>query len=149
MPQEYQVLRCYNCETFQVDIVKKNNSKWQCKMCGEKQSTKKVFGTSSSGKECRELAQELNIRRGELLEQKLDRELEQQECDEYWQEDDEPAEYWEEEEEGFQEKQKMEAVNRTNSVPNNTAKRRSKWAIFLVKPEGQDEELQQEEEELQ
>ena len=38
MPQEFQVVRCFSCETFNVDIVKKDNSKWQCKLCGEKQS---------------------------------------------------------------------------------------------------------------
>jgi hypothetical protein len=43
MPQEFQVLRCFSCETFQVDIVKKSNVKWQCKLCGEKQSIKSVL----------------------------------------------------------------------------------------------------------
>lgn len=41
MPQEFQVLQCYSCNTFQVHQVKKT-TKWACKMCGEKQSLKKV-----------------------------------------------------------------------------------------------------------
>ena len=65
MPQEFQVVRCFSCETFNVDIIKKDNSKWQCKLCGEKQSTKKIYGTAGSAKECREIVQLLNERRGE------------------------------------------------------------------------------------
>ena len=42
MPQTLRILRCYQCETFQVDIEKKSN-KWQCKVCQEKQSLKQVF----------------------------------------------------------------------------------------------------------
>ena len=42
MPQEFQVLQCYSCETFQVHQVKKA-LKWNCKLCGEKQSIKKVI----------------------------------------------------------------------------------------------------------
>ncbi|XP_021345616.1 uncharacterized protein DDB_G0290685-like isoform X2 [Mizuhopecten yessoensis] len=45
MPQEFQVLRCYQCSTFQVHQVKKAK-KWSCKMCGEKQSVIKIGGDS-------------------------------------------------------------------------------------------------------
>ena len=69
MPQEFQILRCYSCETFNVDIVKKTITKWQCKMCGEKQSIKHVYGTSSSAKDCREMAQALNEKRGEKADE--------------------------------------------------------------------------------
>ncbi|XP_069676650.1 uncharacterized protein [Periplaneta americana] len=58
MPQELHVLRCYSCQTFQVHIVKKSN-KWECKICGEKQSIKKVYGRGS-GKDCRLHVQKLN-----------------------------------------------------------------------------------------
>lgn len=62
MPQTFQALRCYQCRTFQVDIVKKLNKKWQCKVCGEKQSVKKVFATGS-GADCRSVVQDLNMQR--------------------------------------------------------------------------------------
>jgi hypothetical protein len=62
MPQTFQALRCYQCRTFQVDIVKKLNKKWQCKVCGEKQSVKKVYATGS-GADCRSVVQNLNMQR--------------------------------------------------------------------------------------
>jgi hypothetical protein len=43
MVQEFRVLRCFQCETFQVEVEKKS-AKWQCKVCGEKQSLQQVFG---------------------------------------------------------------------------------------------------------
>ncbi|XP_052764842.1 uncharacterized protein LOC128206455 [Mya arenaria] len=64
MPQEFQVVQCYSCSTFQVHQVKKA-LKWACKMCGEKQSIKKVFGRGT-GAECRQHVQKLNTRRGDL-----------------------------------------------------------------------------------
>lgn len=67
MGQEFQILRCYACQAFNVDIVKNSNKKWQCKMCGENQSVKHVYGTSSSAKECREAVQNLNQQRGEVV----------------------------------------------------------------------------------
>jgi ubiquitin C-terminal hydrolase len=36
----HQIITCYN--SLQVHIVKKS-SKWECKLCGEKQSIKKVL----------------------------------------------------------------------------------------------------------
>ncbi len=65
MPQEFQVVRCFSCQTFNSDIVKKKNDKWQCKMCGEKQSVKHVFCVFANAKDCREAVQELNCRRGQ------------------------------------------------------------------------------------
>ena len=35
---QFQVLRCFKCQTFNTDIVKKDNTKWTCKLCQEKQS---------------------------------------------------------------------------------------------------------------
>lgn len=46
----------------------KKSKKWNCKMCGEKQSIIKVFGCGS-GIECRRHVQKLNTRRGEILEE--------------------------------------------------------------------------------
>ncbi|XP_033640400.1 MRN complex-interacting protein-like isoform X2 [Asterias rubens] len=63
MPQEFHVVRCYACEVFQVQQVKKI-SKWQCKMCGEKQSLKKVYGRGT-GSDCRRHVQKLNMTAGE------------------------------------------------------------------------------------
>ncbi|XP_030594642.1 MRN complex-interacting protein isoform X2 [Archocentrus centrarchus] len=37
MGQEFHVLRCFSCQSFQVHQVKKA-SRWSCKLCGEKQS---------------------------------------------------------------------------------------------------------------
>ncbi|XP_063407397.1 MRN complex-interacting protein-like [Mytilus trossulus] len=63
MPQEFNVLQCYKCETFQVHQVKKA-TKWNCKLCGEKQSIKKVCGRGS-GYDCRQHVQKLNLLRAE------------------------------------------------------------------------------------
>ncbi|XP_046565515.1 MRN complex-interacting protein-like [Haliotis rubra] len=62
--QVFQVVQCYSCHTFQVQQRKKVN-KWVCKMCGEKQSIKKVYG-EGSGADCRVHVQKLNTLRGEL-----------------------------------------------------------------------------------
>ncbi|CAG4924091.1 unnamed protein product [Colias eurytheme] len=58
MPQIFQVLRCYKCFIFQIHQTKKSN-KWECKMCGEKQSIKRHYGIGT-GKECRMHVQKLN-----------------------------------------------------------------------------------------
>ncbi|XP_038052478.1 MRN complex-interacting protein-like [Patiria miniata] len=63
MPQEFHVVRCYACQIFQVQQVKKI-SKWVCKMCGEKQSLKKEYGRGS-GQDCRRHVQRLNMTAGE------------------------------------------------------------------------------------
>ncbi|KAG9346589.1 hypothetical protein JZ751_006900 [Albula glossodonta] len=66
MVQEFNVLRCFSCQTFQVHQVKKAK-KWNCKMCGEKQSFIKVYG-QGSGVDCRGHVQKLNSLHGELEE---------------------------------------------------------------------------------
>ena len=63
MAQEFLVLKCFSCETFQVVQVKKTN-KWTCKICNEKQSITKVYGRGNSS-DCREHVQKLNLARGE------------------------------------------------------------------------------------
>ncbi|KAL2077652.1 hypothetical protein ACEWY4_027156 [Coilia grayii] len=67
MVQEFHVLRCFACETFQVQQVKKAK-KWNCKMCGEKQSVIKEYGRGT-GADCRRHVQKLNGLRGQLLEE--------------------------------------------------------------------------------
>ena len=42
MGQSFLVVRCCECQVFQVDMVKKV-AKWQCKVCQVKQSQKQVF----------------------------------------------------------------------------------------------------------
>ncbi|KAM3926883.1 MRN complex-interacting protein [Leptodactylus fuscus] len=64
MVQEFQVLRCYSCQVFQVHQVKKSK-KWSCKLCGEKQSVLKVYG-KGSGADCRHHVQKLNLLQGEV-----------------------------------------------------------------------------------
>nr|XP_015205498.1 PREDICTED: UPF0544 protein C5orf45 homolog [Lepisosteus oculatus] len=75
MVQEFQVLRCFTCKTFQVHQVKKSN-KWNCKMCGEKQSLMKIYG-QGSGADCRRHVQKLNAMRGEIIQAEEDHACEQ------------------------------------------------------------------------
>lgn len=63
MVQEFNVLRCFSCQTFQVQQVKKAK-KWTCKVCGEKQSLIKEFGRGAAA-DCRRHVQKLNALRGE------------------------------------------------------------------------------------
>ncbi|XP_032685651.1 MRN complex-interacting protein isoform X1 [Odontomachus brunneus] len=58
MSQEMNILCCYSCKMYQVHIVKKAR-KWQCKLCGEKQSVKQIY-FQGSGKDCRLHVQRLN-----------------------------------------------------------------------------------------
>uniref|UniRef100_A0A1B6GUL4 MRN complex-interacting protein N-terminal domain-containing protein n=1 Tax=Cuerna arida TaxID=1464854 RepID=A0A1B6GUL4_9HEMI len=75
MPQEHYVLKCFSCETFQSHIVKKTN-KWLCKVCGEKQTIKKVYGRGS-GKDCRLHTQKLNALKGEKEQSTVEQEWEE------------------------------------------------------------------------
>nr|XP_054757253.1 uncharacterized protein LOC129263363 [Lytechinus pictus] len=67
MPQDFHVIRCFACLVFQVHQVKKK-PKWQCKMCGEKQSVRKVYG-KGAGKDCRLLVQSLNMTAGQITDE--------------------------------------------------------------------------------
>ncbi|XP_077073361.1 MRN complex-interacting protein [Siphateles boraxobius] len=64
MVQEFHVLRCFSCQTFQVQQVKKSKN-WACKVCGEKQSLVKEFGRGAAV-DCRRHVQKLNALRGRL-----------------------------------------------------------------------------------
>lgn len=63
MSQVFQVLRCYQCETFQVQQKKKRN-KWLCKLCNSKQSVVKVY-FEGGAPDCRKHVQKLNMMRGD------------------------------------------------------------------------------------
>ncbi|XP_054453136.1 MRN complex-interacting protein-like [Anoplopoma fimbria] len=67
MVQEFNVLRCFSCQSFQVQQVKKV-TRWSCKLCGEKQSLLKEFGRGS-GADCRRHVQKLNAMRGAMMEE--------------------------------------------------------------------------------
>ncbi|XP_022617066.1 MRN complex-interacting protein [Seriola dumerili] len=66
MVQEFHVVRCFSCESFQVQQVKKVN-RWSCKVCGDKQSLLKEFGRGT-GADCRRHVQKLNAMRGAMIE---------------------------------------------------------------------------------
>ncbi|XP_048032056.1 MRN complex-interacting protein isoform X2 [Megalobrama amblycephala] len=81
MVQEFHVLRCFSCQTFQVQQVKKSK-KWACKVCGEKQSLIKEFGRGAAA-DCRRHVQKLNALRGRLQEVSSER------LGSQWEQDDE------------------------------------------------------------
>ncbi|XP_038652141.1 MRN complex-interacting protein isoform X1 [Scyliorhinus canicula] len=66
MAQQFQALRCCFCKIYQVHQVKKSK-KWNCKLCGEKQSLLKVYG-QGSGADCRRHVQKLNLLQGESMQ---------------------------------------------------------------------------------
>ncbi|XP_038556066.1 MRN complex-interacting protein isoform X2 [Micropterus salmoides] len=66
MVQEFHVLQCFSCQSFQVQQVKKA-PRWSCKLCGEKQSLLKESGRGSAA-DCRRHVQKLNAMRGTLME---------------------------------------------------------------------------------
>uniref|UniRef100_A0A673FKA9 UPF0544 protein C5orf45 homolog n=1 Tax=Sinocyclocheilus rhinocerous TaxID=307959 RepID=A0A673FKA9_9TELE len=80
MVQEFHVLRCFSCQTFQVQQVKKSKT-WTCKVCGEKQSLMKEFGRGAAA-DCRRHVQKLNALRGQMLEVNSEQLLSQREPDE-------------------------------------------------------------------
>ena len=56
----FSVLCCFHLFQFKV----KKSKKWACKVCGEKQSIKKVYAQGSS-QDCRRHVQKLNMKCGE------------------------------------------------------------------------------------
>ena len=69
MPQEFLALCCYNCHMFQVQQRTKTK-KWACKTCGSKQSIIKVYASSSKAAEVRPVVQNLNLKKGQLQEER-------------------------------------------------------------------------------
>ncbi|XP_026041519.1 MRN complex-interacting protein isoform X1 [Astatotilapia calliptera] len=98
MGQEFHIVRCFRCQSFQVQQVKKAR-KWSCKLCGEKQSLLKEFGRGNAA-DCRRHVQKLNAMRGAMMEEQERRSwsLWEQEQQEEQQEDeeqtDEPVSRW-------------------------------------------------------
>lgn len=58
MPEEIVVLRCKQCSFFQTHLSKKS-IRYNCKVCGEKQSISRVY-FKGTGAECRRTCQHLN-----------------------------------------------------------------------------------------
>ncbi|CAH1643345.1 unnamed protein product [Spodoptera littoralis] len=79
MPQIFQVLRCYKCFVFQVHQTKKSN-KWECKLCGEKQSIKRHYGIGTA-KDCRLHVQKLNTMRGDMDNKKTTEDIDSEDED--------------------------------------------------------------------
>ena len=61
---EWLCVCCAQCGKFQGQQRKKV-SKWQCKVCGHKQSLVKVFAVSFEAKDIRKVVQDLNMTAGE------------------------------------------------------------------------------------
>ncbi|KAL4451795.1 hypothetical protein ABPG75_007457 [Micractinium tetrahymenae] len=76
MPQTWLVVCCHACGKFQVDQEKKVK-KWQCKVCGEKQSLQRIYARSHSAKDCRQVVQKYNSARGEVEAEDTERALQQ------------------------------------------------------------------------
>lgn len=68
MVVEYIAIRCFSCGVFQVQQQKKKNE-FQCRVCGTKQSVRKVYARSYKAADIRPLVQEYNMKRGEKEEQ--------------------------------------------------------------------------------
>uniref|UniRef100_UPI0037E870C5 MRN complex-interacting protein isoform X2 n=1 Tax=Semicossyphus pulcher TaxID=241346 RepID=UPI0037E870C5 len=115
MVQEFHVLRCFSCQSFQVQQVKKAN-RWICKLCGEKQMLLKEFGRGS-GADCRRHVQKLNAMRGAMMEEE-----ELNTWSQWKQEDEEPEE--------------EHQVSQTQV---------SRWSKYLDKPEEAEPEEEEEE----
>lgn len=86
MPQTWLVVCCHSCGKFQVDQEKKAK-KWQCKVCGEKQSLQRIYARSHSAKDCRLVTQQYNSARGQIEDKDAHRALQQAyaeaECGDY------------------------------------------------------------------
>ncbi|KAJ1976575.1 hypothetical protein H4R34_003927 [Dimargaris verticillata] len=69
----YQVLRCFDaqCGTFQNHQAKKAK-RWNCTVCNQRQSLRRVYFESENPAECRKVVQTLNLRRGEKQNQSTD-----------------------------------------------------------------------------
>ncbi|XP_061690492.1 MRN complex-interacting protein [Syngnathoides biaculeatus] len=67
MSQMFHVVKCFSCDCFQAQQVKKVK-KWTCKLCGEKQSLLEEFA-GGSGADCRRHVQRLNAQRGAAWEE--------------------------------------------------------------------------------
>ncbi|CAE7485556.1 mrnip [Symbiodinium sp. CCMP2592] len=64
---EHIVVRCFFCQTHQV-TQRNKKQKFDCKLCGAKQSVKAVLASGTAGKELREVVQQLNFTKGKEAE---------------------------------------------------------------------------------
>jgi predicted RNA-binding Zn-ribbon protein involved in translation (DUF1610 family) len=67
MVVEYIAVRCFSCNIFQVQQQKKKNV-FQCRVCGTKQSVRKVYARAYKAADIRPLVQEYNLKSGEQQE---------------------------------------------------------------------------------
>jgi hypothetical protein len=72
---EFFALQCASCGTFCVQQATKAG-KWQCRLCGAKQSIVRIFARSASAADVRGAVGELNMRRGLAAEQRLRQRME-------------------------------------------------------------------------
>ena len=70
MPQEFVLLQCFSCQMYQVHIRNKTK-KFNCKVCGEKQSYRHIFAISNQAKDLRLLCGEYQRKRIEGEEQQI------------------------------------------------------------------------------
>ncbi|XP_043982541.1 MRN complex-interacting protein isoform X2 [Gambusia affinis] len=132
MVQDFHVVRCFRCQSFQVQQVKKAK-KWSCKLCGEKQSLLKEFGCGS-GADCRRHVQTLNAMRGAKMEE--------QEAQAWSLCEQEEEEQQEEEEEEEQQEEEEEEQQRTGDQVRPAQV--SRWSKYLDAPEEEEEESEEE-----
>mmetsp|Transcript_44033 Transcript_44033/g.70512 ORF Transcript_44033/g.70512 Transcript_44033/m.70512 type:complete len:97 (+) Transcript_44033:809-1099(+) len=59
------VVCCGACERFQV-VQRPKSNKFQCRICQEKNSVRRVYGCHERAKRMRIVCQRLNIKRGEM-----------------------------------------------------------------------------------
>ncbi|KAI3996229.1 hypothetical protein MKX01_026697 [Papaver californicum] len=59
----FMAVQCYECSTMQVKQKKKSSNKWNCVVCNEKQSVRKVFYEAFLAKDVRFFVQDFNMSR--------------------------------------------------------------------------------------
>mmetsp|Transcript_8911 Transcript_8911/g.16417 ORF Transcript_8911/g.16417 Transcript_8911/m.16417 type:complete len:197 (+) Transcript_8911:109-699(+) len=62
------VVQCGSCARFQV-VQQPKSKKFGCRMCGEKNSVRRIYAGSTKASEVRPVCQRLNMRRGEREEE--------------------------------------------------------------------------------
>ncbi|KAN0011851.1 hypothetical protein ACTFIU_007422 [Dictyostelium citrinum] len=118
---EYLLVQCYSCTMFQVSQKKKKKD-FQCKICNEKQSIRKVYGVSFMAKDLTALVKKYNIEKKSNPPKPIKHnEFEEEE---------------EEEEEGYEEEEDNNNNNNNNNSNNNNYNENNqsqpnKWSAFL------------------
>ncbi|CAL4059902.1 unnamed protein product, partial [Meganyctiphanes norvegica] len=134
MVQEFHVVCCFSCQTFQSQQVKKVNT-FVCKLCGAKQSVRKEYGRGS-GKDCRIHVQKLNDLRGEidLKEEDTLESILQEDVDSH-------DKYYGKKYDGSEQYESLEHVEDSHHYDGNTHSinptkedRKSKWTSYISNP---------------